>query len=82
MPFHISKIPFDIFIHSYASFHSNRFPYAQYFPVDLMDLLFNQEKKFYNSTLADLETSYHLLTSIYYKNSLNLTMSLVTKYYP
>ena len=25
----------------------------------------NQEKKFYNSTLADLETSYHLLTSIY-----------------
>ena len=56
---------------------SNRFPYAQYFPVDLMDLLFNQEKHFYNSTLA--ETSYHLLTSIYYKNSLNLTMSLVTK---
>jgi hypothetical protein len=54
----------------------------QYFPVDLMDLLFNQENKFYNSTLADLETSYHLLTSIYYKNSLNLTMSLVTKYYP
>ena len=45
------------------------FPYAQYFPVDLMDLLFNQEKHFYNSTLA--ETSYHLLTSIYYKNSLN-----------
>ena len=42
-----------------------------------MDLLFNQEQKFYNSTLADLETSYHLLTSIYYKNSLNLTMSLV-----
>ena len=54
-----------------------RFPYAQYFPVDLVDLLFNQETKFYNSTLADLETSYHLLTSIYYKNSLNLTMSLV-----
>ena len=42
----------------------------------------NQEKKFYNSTLADLEIYYHLLTSIYYKNSLNLTMSLVTKYYP
>jgi hypothetical protein len=62
--------------------HRNGFPYAQYFPVDLMDLLFNQEKKFYNSTLADLETSYHLLTSICYKNSLNLTMSLVTKYYP
>ena len=41
------------------------FPYAQYFPVDLMDLLFNREKQFYNSTLADLETSYHLLTSIY-----------------
>jgi hypothetical protein len=58
--------------------HSNIFPYAQYFPVDLMDLLFNQEKKFYNSTLA--ETSYHLLTSVYYKNSWNLTMSLVTKY--
>ena len=57
-------------------------PYAQYFPVDLMDLLFNQENKFYISTLADLETSYHLLTSIYYTNSLNLTMSLVTKYYP
>jgi hypothetical protein len=36
----------------------------------------------YNSTLPDLETSYHLQTSIYYKNSLNLTMSLVTKYYP
>jgi hypothetical protein len=35
-----------------------------------MDLLFNQEKNFYNSTLADLETSFHLLTSIYYKNSL------------
>ena len=47
-----------------------------------MDLLFNQENKFYNSTLADLEISYHLLTSIYYKNALNLTMSLVTKYYP
>jgi hypothetical protein len=25
-----------------------------------MDLLFNQEQKFYNSTLADLETTYHL----------------------
>ena len=62
--------------------HSNRFPYSQYFPVDLMDLLFNQEFFFYNSTLADLETSYHLLTSIYNKNSLNLTMSLVTTYYP
>jgi hypothetical protein len=37
--------------------------YAQYVPVDLVDLLFNQENKFYNSTL-------------------NLTMSLVTKYYP
>ena len=24
--------------------HSNRFPYAQYFPVDLMDLSFNPEK--------------------------------------
>jgi hypothetical protein len=60
--------------------HSNRFLYAQYFPVDLMGLLFNQEQNFYNSTLV--ETSYHLLTSIYYKNSLNLTMSLVTKYYP
>ena len=45
-----------------------------------MDLLFNQEKSFYNNILADLETYYHLLTSIYYKNSLNLTMSLVTKY--
>jgi hypothetical protein len=55
-----------------------KYPYAQYFPVDLMDLLFNQEKKFCNSTLADLETSYHLLTSIYFKNSLNLTMSLVS----
>ena len=82
MSFHISKIHFDIFINSYAPFHSNRFPYAKYFPVDLMDLLFNQETKIYNSILADLETSYHLLTSIYYKNSLNLTMSLVTKYYP
>jgi hypothetical protein len=27
-----------------------------------MDLLFNQETKFYNSTLADLGKSYHLLT--------------------
>ena len=81
MSFHISKIHFDIFI-QLCPVHSNRFPYAQYFPVDLMDLLFNQENFFYNSTLADLETSYHLLTSIYYKNSLNLTMSLVTKYYP
>ena len=44
-------------------------------------LLFNQEK-FYNNILADLETSYHLLTSIYYKNSLNLRVSIVTKYYP
>jgi hypothetical protein len=34
------------------------FPYAQYFPVDLVDLLFNQENKFYNSTLADLETDF------------------------
>ena len=82
MSFHISKIHFDIFIHSYAPSIATCFPYAQYFPVDLVDLLFNQENKFYNSTLADLETSYHLLTSIYYKNSLNLTMSLVTKYYP
>ena len=57
--------------------YSNRFPYAQYFPVDLMDLLFNQEKIFYNSTLADLETSYHLLTSLCYKNSINLTMTNV-----
>jgi hypothetical protein len=46
------------------------------------DLLLNQEKKIHNSTLADLETSYHLQTRIYHKNSLNLTMSLVTKYYP
>jgi hypothetical protein len=36
--------------------HSNRFPYAQYVPVDLMDLLFNQEKTFYNSTLADISS--------------------------
>ena len=57
MSFHISKIHFDNFI------HSNRFPYAQYFPVDLMDLLFNQVEIFYNNILA--ETSYHLLTSIY-----------------
>jgi hypothetical protein len=48
-----------------------------YYAVDLVPLTL-----FYNSTLADLETSYHLLTSIYYKNSLNLTMSLATKYYP
>ena len=81
MSFHISKIHFDIFI-QLCPVHSNMFPHAQYFTVDLVDLLFNQEKKFYNSTLADLETSYHLQTSIYYKNSLNLTMSLVTKYYP
>ena len=45
-----------------------------------MDLLFNQVEVFYNNILA--ETSYHLLTSIYYKYSLNLAMSLVTKYYP
>jgi hypothetical protein len=44
-----------------------------------MDLLSNQVDIFYN-ILA--ETSYHLLTSIYYKYTLNLTMSLVTKYYP
>ena len=56
------------------------FPYAQYFAVDLMDFLFNQVDIFYNNILA--ETSYHLLTSIYHKYSLNLTMSLVTKYYP
>ena len=29
--------------------HSNKFPYAQHFPVDLMDLLFNPKK---NSTTA------------------------------
>jgi len=40
--------------------HGNRFPYVQYFPVDLMDLLLNPEKKFYNCTLTDLEISYHL----------------------
>jgi hypothetical protein len=45
-----------------------------------MDLLFNQDEIFYNDILA--EKSYHLLTSIYYKYSLNFTMSLVTKYYP
>ena len=45
MSFHISKIHFDICIHSYAPSIGNMFPYAQYFPVDLMDLLFNQEKK-------------------------------------
>jgi hypothetical protein len=44
MSFHISKIHFDIFIHSYAPSIATGFPYAQYFPVDLMDLLFNQEK--------------------------------------
>jgi hypothetical protein len=56
---------------------SNRFPHAQYFAVDIMDLLFNREDIFYNDILA--ETSYHLLTSIYYKYSLILTVSLVTK---
>ena len=45
-----------------------------------MDLLFNQDEIFYNDILA--EKSYNLLTSIYYKYSLNFTMSLVTKYYP
>ena len=44
-----------------------------------MDLLFNQVEIFYNNILAD--TSYHLLTSIYYKYSLNFAMSLVAKYY-
>jgi hypothetical protein len=48
----------------------------------LIAIILIKKKKFYNNILADLETSYHLLTSIYYKNSLNLTMSLVTKYYP
>ena len=71
MSFHISKIHFDIFI------HSNRFPYAQYFPVDLMDLLFNQEKKFYNNTLAET-SAYHLLTSMYYRNSLNLSNQILS----
>jgi hypothetical protein len=63
---------------THSGFHDLYLNYStsQYFPVDLMDLLFNQVKKIYNSTLADLETSYHLLTSIYYKNSLNVTMSL------
>ena len=56
------------------------FPYAKYSAVDLMDLLLDQVEIFYNNILA--ETSYHLLTGIYYKYSLNLTMSLVTKYYP
>jgi hypothetical protein len=80
MSFHISKIHFDICIHSYApSLYSSRFPYAQYFVVDLMDFLFNQVEIFYTNILA--VTSYHLLTSKYYKYSLNLTMSLVTKYY-
>jgi hypothetical protein len=55
------------------------FPYAQHFTVYLMDLLFNQVEIFYNNILA--ETSYHLLTSIYYKYSLNFAMSLVAKYY-
>jgi hypothetical protein len=45
-----------------------------------MDLLLDQVEIFYNNILA--ETSYHLLTGIYYNYSLNLTMSLVTKYYP
>jgi hypothetical protein len=45
-----------------------------------MDILFNQEEIFYNNILA--ETSYNLLTSIYYKYSLYLTVSIVTKYYP
>jgi hypothetical protein len=44
-----------------------------------MDFLFNQVEIFYTNILA--VTSYHLLTSKYYKYSLNLTMSLVTKYY-
>ena len=34
--------------------------------------LFNQVELFYNNILA--ETSYHLLTSIYYKYSLNLAV--------
>jgi hypothetical protein len=75
MSFHISKIHFDIFIHSYTPSLA-----TDYFAVDLMNLLFNQVDIFYNNILA--ETSYHLLTSIYYKYSLNLKMSLVTKYYP
>ncbi len=39
----------------------------------------NHVEIFYNNILA--ETSYHLLTSIYYKYSLKLAISLVTKYY-
>jgi hypothetical protein len=55
---------------THAAFHDLFLNYSTWiiFPVDLMDLLFNEEKKIDNSTLADLETSYHLLTSIYYKN--------------
>jgi hypothetical protein len=37
-----------------------------------MDLLFNQVEIFYTNFLA--ETSYHLLASIYYKNSLKLSV--------
>ena len=48
------------------------FPHAQYVAVDIMDLLFNREEMFYNHILA--ETSYHLLTSIYYTYSLILTV--------
>jgi hypothetical protein len=44
MSFHISKIHFDIFIHSYAPSIATGFPMHSIFSVDLMDLLFNQEK--------------------------------------
>jgi hypothetical protein len=68
---------------THSDFHDLFLNYSTwiiYFPVAVA--LLYHVMQFYNSTLADLETSYHLLTSIYYKNSLNLTISLVTKYYP
>ena len=52
------------------------FPHAQYVAVDIMDLLFNREEIFYNDILA--ETSYHLLTSIYYTYSLILTVYVLS----
>ena len=40
--------------------HSNGFHYAQYFPVDLMDLLFNQVEIFHNNILAETTNQYIL----------------------
>ena len=54
MSFHISKIHFDILIHSYSPSIATGFPMHSIFLyiVDLMDLLCNQEKKIIQQHLS------------------------------